>query len=119
MPSASWPREWGPRPVRSTPATRRRFPIPKRCSTSLWRPRKGLTTSAGMLEKSACFPPTGEEVLTLSSQRVVSVFRKQCSLYERKENTHEYICSQACRAWNEHRISPWRLGGRLQLERHH
>src|SRR5260370_26378251 len=40
-------------------------------------------------------------------RRVTSVFRKHCSFYERKENTHEY-CTR-----------PWCLGRRLLLERRH
>src|SRR6266699_1555019 len=47
-------------------------------------------------------------------ERAVTLVCQPCSLYERKENIHEYICSQACRTWDEHRISPWRLGERLQ-----
>jgi hypothetical protein len=34
--------------VRSTPATLLRFPIPKRCSTSLWQPRKEPITRGAM-----------------------------------------------------------------------
>ncbi len=45
MPSGSWPGEWVPRPVKSTPAMLPQFPIPRRCSTSLWRPRKEPATS--------------------------------------------------------------------------
>src|SRR5712692_9444700 len=52
-------------------------------------------------------------------ERVVPPVCQPCSLHERKENTHEYICSQAGRAWNEYCVGSWRLGGRLQLEQCH
>src|SRR2546425_10525432 len=53
---------------------------------------------------------SGKEEQRFCSENVkigASIFGKQCSFYERKENTHEYC------------TSPWRLGGRLQLERRH
>src|SRR6202030_2404498 len=53
---------------------------------------------------------SGKEEQRFCSENVklgASLFGKQCSCYERKENTHEY-CTR-----------PWCLGGRLLLERRH
>src|SRR5438128_10541491 len=88
-----------------------RSPLPR--PGCVWGSRLGLNRCFVhcRLKKQFCCEKKAE-----TRERVVTLV---CSLYERKENTHEYICSQAGTARNEYCVGSWRLGGRPQLERRH